>query len=208
MAFTPGELTKAEAQKLNDRIRKLEQLVHLRATPPLFLVGGMQQPRLYIDPNALGGTGGETWRAGKIVSRTPGPPISYTVQPLKLDSTGAYVIDGTTVTPCYRMPTKDYDETVLVEIPVDAGVLWREDPGQAGKYQLTPWGGLKKVVKRELVYACSVCEEDPPLSGQFRLKFKRVYRRLRYYARDLRVTKASPPLTEPEGPIDNAITGG
>lgn len=149
------------------------------------------------------GAGGTEWRAGYVVSRDTGPPIAYTVQPIKLNSSGAWVIDGATVSPCYRMPSSKYDETDLIEIPdpegaATQGVLWRPDPNEAGKYQMTPWGGVWKVVKKELVFSCTRCVETSP--GVFENITTNVFRFLAHFARDFRVTW-KPPETA-EGPIE------
>ena len=149
------------------------------------------------------GSGGEDWRPGYVVSRTGGTPPTYVVQPIKLTSGGLWGTDGAEVSPCYRMPSSKYDETVLIEIPDpeganEQGVLWRPDPNEAGKYQMTPWGGLWKVIKKELVFSCTRCVETS--AGIFENVTTNVYRKLAHFGRDIRWTW-KPPATA-EGPIE------
>jgi hypothetical protein len=137
------------------------------------------------------GGGGETWRAGKIVSRedpdgTDGARPSYTVQPLGLNGDGEYVAVGDAVGPCYRMPSEDRDEhplPILVEIPVGQGVLWREDPDRPGVYQMTPWGGLKRSVIEHLYRVCAQCVN---VGGVFKIRAKNAIRHIGEYSRDRR----------------------
>lgn len=159
-----------------------------------------------VEVTVGGGGSVSDWRPGYVVSRSAGPPVSYTVQPLKLNGAGSYVIDGDEKEPCYRMPSAKWDEPVLIEIPDpngadEQGVMWRPDPDEPDKYQMSPWGGLWKVVIKQYVFSCPVCQEVSP--GVFEFIHTNVYRKLAIFSRDLRFTW-KPPETA-EGPIEGDL---
>ena len=110
---------------------------------------------------------------------------------------GSWASNGLTYSTIYRAPSADYDEPTLPEIPPGQVVLVRPSPTEADSWEMTAWGGQKRVCDKK--YLGSYCDAGNIVN---------VYEYRFIDARDLCVSPApsdcgaaSPPPPPPPPPV-------
>lgn len=142
----------------------------------LWPAGGSDWEPYQITDNANTDAAGTPVYSWKKVKLAPDPVTGY---PAWQDVSPA--VTGTDN--AYRMPSASYIPPL---IDIGQVVLGRASPTDPGKYELTPWGGQRRNIKKDLVDVQVSC--GPDSNGSPTMIVVKTYRYLRFHGRDFCLT--------------------